>query len=79
MTQSNSPFETGAVILGAVGRVATWRRSTSNRWVPILTILVCSDTDENGYTPAESVSVSGREALLALRSAVDEALKEAAT
>ena len=32
-------------------------------------------TDENGYTPASSVNISGTEALLALRSAIDEALK----
>ncbi len=73
MTQD---FETGAVVLGAVGRVATWRRPTAIRACPMVVILVSSDTDESGYTPAESVTVLGREALLALRSAIDEALKE---
>ena len=36
-------------------------------------------TDENGYTPASSVNISGTEALRALRSAIDEALKCKAT
>lgn len=76
MTQIASSHETGAVVLGAVGRVATWRRSAQARWSPVLTVQVCSETDENGYSPAESITIVGREGLLALRFAIDEALKE---
>lgn len=78
MIQSTPNCETGAVVLGTVGKVATWRRPKGKGWLPLLTIQVCSDTDENGYTPAESVTLLGREQLLALRMAVDEALKESA-
>lgn len=75
-------FETGAVVLGYVGRVASWRRLNPEfRGVKngvdyvMLTIQSVSDTDEGVHTPAESVTLSGRDALLALRGAIDEALK----
>jgi hypothetical protein len=42
----------------------------------MLTIQSCADTDEGAHTPAASVTVSSREGLIALRSAIDEALKE---
>lgn len=75
-------FLTGAVVLGYVGNVASWRRLNpahpgvkgGTDWT-MLTIHSASATDTGAHTPAESVTVSGREALLALRSAVDEALK----
>jgi hypothetical protein len=76
-------FETGAVVLGYVGNVASWRRL--NPALPgvrggtdylMLTIHSVSSTDDGAHTPAESVTVSGRDALLALRGAIDEALRE---
>ena len=76
-------YEFGAVVLGYVGNVATWRRSNpdhpdSKRYVynQMVTIQLCSSTDEGVHIPAESVTLTGRAALLALRTAIDEALKE---
>ena len=78
MSSATSLYEVGAVVLGYVGTVASWRRpsaSNKNRW-PMLVITVCDATDEGVHTPAASVSINNREGLLALRSAIDEALKE---
>jgi hypothetical protein len=78
-------FEVGAVVLGYVGNVASWRRLSAavpdnGRYPPLLTIHTCSSTvDEGGYTPAASVTLSGRESLLALRAAIDAALNEGAS
>ena len=78
--QSNSTFEFGAVCLGAVGNTASWRRekpdlATRNRWHPMVIVQTSSDTDEGAHKPAESVTIGGVDSLLALRSAIDEALK----
>ena len=83
--QDKPMFEIGAVVLGYVGQVASWRRPNMayphgdmKRYVNYaqVVIQVSSSADDGVHTPAESVSVSGREALLALRAAVDEALKQ---
>lgn len=78
--QSNSVFEFGAECLGAVGMTAAWRRekpdvANRGRWSPMVVIQECSTMDEGAFQPAASVTVSGKGALLALRAAVDEALK----
>ena len=81
MNENN--IEMGAVCLGFAGAAATWWRMKPSedqakkgwRRQPQITVLMAECTDENGYTPASSVNVSGVEALLALRSAIDEALK----
>jgi hypothetical protein len=76
-------FEVGAVALGHVGLVASWRRPTqkataSRGYGPLLVVQSCASTDEGAHEPAQSVTVNSREGLLALRSAIDEALKEPA-
>ena len=78
--QRNSIFEFGAVCLGAVGNTASWRRekpdlATRNRWHPMVIVQTSSDTDDEAHKPAESVTIGGVDSLLALRSAIDEALK----
>ena len=78
--QSNSTFEFGAVCLGAVGNTASWRRekpdlTPRNRWHPIVIVQTSSDTDDGAHKPAESVTIGGVDSLLALRSAIDEAIK----
>lgn len=83
MSSVSSMFEVGAVSLGYVGLVASWRRpvqqATATRGYGPLLIVQCSAVMEDaGHEPAQSVSVNSREGLLALRSAIDEALKEPA-
>ncbi|OGA78801.1 hypothetical protein [Hydrogenophaga sp.] len=73
----NVYFEFGAVPLDCVGRVASWRRPRDAiKHAPMVVVMESSDTDEGTYTPASSVTVVGRDQLLALRSAIDEALKK---
>ncbi len=77
---SNSTFEFGAICLGYVGSTASWRRErpdvvSPGRWHPMVVIQTSSTTDEGAFTPAESVTVGGVDSLLALRDAIDEALK----
>lgn len=73
-------FEVGSVVLGYVGNVASWRRPASKdlvrRYNPMLTIQLCSTTDESAHTPAQSVTLADRVSLIALRDAINEALKE---
>lgn len=81
MSSATSMFEVGAVVLGYVGTVASWRRLANNKITPgadyrQLIITSCSSTDDGAHEPAASVTVNGREALLALRTAIDEALSE---
>lgn len=81
MSSASSMFEVGAVVLGYVGNVASWRRlapNTAVRGVDYRQVIVtsCSSTDEGAHEPAASVAINGREALIALRAAIDEALKE---
>ena len=78
--QSNSVFEFGAVCLGAVGNTASWRRERADvaapgRCPPMVVIQTASTSDEGAHVPAESVTVGGLDSLLALREAIDEALK----
>ena len=74
----NIPFEHGAVALGCVGKVASWRRPRENPdlFVPMVVVMESGSSDESVYTPASSVTIFGKDQLLALRSAIDEALKE---
>lgn len=79
MSSAAVQFEVGAVVLGYVGLVASWRRPATaahKHYTPMLTIQSCSSTDDGVHTPAESVTLLTREAMLALRQAIDEALKE---
>lgn len=79
MSSASSMWEVGAVVLGYVGTVASWRRPTPEhrtRYQPQLIVQSCADTDEGVHTPAASVCINSRDGLLALRAAIDEALKE---
>lgn len=70
-------FITGAKILGYVGTVVTWRRSKNSphaTHLPMIIIQV-SATEDGFYSPPQCVTVAGKEALTALREAIDEALK----
>lgn len=72
-------FDVGAEVLGYVGLVASWRRPTleyKQRYQPVLVIMAASNTDEGAHTPAESITITDRDALIALRKAIDEALKD---
>lgn len=69
-------FETGARVLGSYGLIASWRRRTDGRWEPSVCIVSSADTDEGVHTPAQSVSISSRAGLLALRDVIDEALRQ---
>jgi hypothetical protein len=78
MASETPMFEVGAEVLGYVGIVATWRRSApnvANRHMPMLTIQQAASTDEGVHEPAQSITLQGAEKLLALRAAIDEALK----
>lgn len=79
MSSASSNFEVGSVVLGYVGLVASWRRPTEDyrgRYLPQLIVQSCASTDDGVHEPAQSVCIASREGLLALRSAIDEALKE---
>lgn len=72
-------FDVGAEVLGYVGMVASWRRPVydyKQRYQPMLVIMAASNTDDGAHTPAESITIADRDALIALRKAIDEALKE---
>jgi hypothetical protein len=84
MSSASSMFEVGAACLGYIGLVATWRRSAPpahatiapSRVAPQLIIQSCATTDDGAYEPAQSITIGSKEGLLALRAAIDEALKE---
>ena len=75
-----NPFETGAVCLRHPGLVASWWRTSADtepRWrrQPQINIFEAAVVDENVYVPAASLTIDGKEALLALRAVIDEALR----
>lgn len=83
MSSASSLFEVGAVGLGYVGLVASWRRPTqqisaSRGYGAQLIVQACACTDDGAHEPAQSVTINSREGMLALRAAIDEALKEPA-
>ena len=83
MSSATPMFEVGAVVLGYVGTVASWRRLAPKQAARsvdyrMLVITTCGSTDEGVHEPAASVSINSREGLIALRAAIDEALKEPA-
>lgn len=84
MSSASTMFEVGAEVLGYVGLVASWRRLAPNQSTKgvnyaLLTIHQCADTDDGAHTPAASVTINSRAGLLALRAAIDEALKQPTT
>ena len=81
MSSATSLYEVGAVVLGYVGCTASWRRSAPGQErmgieVQMLCITQAASTDEGVHEPAQSITISHRAALLALRSAIGEALKD---
>lgn len=69
-------FDVGARVLGHYGLMASWRRSLVQKWQPTVCITAAAGTDEGVHEPAQSVTISGREGLLALREVIDEALRD---
>lgn len=80
MSSASTMWEVGAVVLGYVGTVASWRRPkdglAKHNHGPMLTIQTCASTDEGVHEPAASITISSKEGLLALRDAIDEALRD---
>lgn len=76
---STAGFQTGSVVLAGYGMVSIWRRPDAGnpRWLPLVHIMQASSMDEGAYSPAQDIAINGRDALIALRSAIDEALGEA--
>lgn len=71
-------WQVGAVVLGYAGVVASWRRpadAAGLKYGPLLILQTCAETDDGAHAPAASISINNREGLLALRDAIDEALK----
>jgi hypothetical protein len=81
MSSSSFTREEGAVSLGGLGNVASWRRPSKpvfdqGRGPDRAVCLVGAGGFEDGiFVPASSFYVCGTTALKALRAAVDEALK----
>lgn len=76
--QSNNYYEFDAVCLGTYGITAAWRRhkkDAERRYGPTLTITQGSTTDDGVFSPACDITIATKEGLLALRNAIDEALK----
>jgi hypothetical protein len=77
--QTNDVFEFDATCLGVCGLTATWRRTRPDiekgRWEPLLVIKAASATDEGAFIPASDISITSVQGMLALRAAIDEALK----
>lgn len=78
MSSANSMWEVGAVVLGHIGAVASWRRSAagSGHKLSMLVIQTSEQTRDGVHQPTASVIINSRIGLLALRGAIDEALKE---
>lgn len=77
---SKREFETGAACLKYPGLVASWWRTSADtdprcRRQPQINIFEAAASDENVYIPATSLTINGKEALLALRAVIDEALR----
>lgn len=74
----NVLYEHGAVPLDCIGKVASWRRPIlkSSGQYPMVVVMQSSTCDEGIFVPAADVTVYGKVQLIALRLAIDEALKE---
>ncbi len=78
---SNNLFIVGAKALAFHGLIASWRRpnpadSRAPHWEPSFIIQSAASTDEGIHEPAQTVTLNSRASLLALREAIDEALRE---
>lgn len=71
-------IERGAEILGYVGVVASWQRYTPDakqRYQPYVILQSMGGMGDSGFEPAQTISIHNKEALLALKKVVEEALK----
>jgi hypothetical protein len=78
--QINDFFEYDATCLGAYGLTASWRRHKAEvpkgkRYAPDLLITAAPTVEDGVYLPAQGISITTIEGLLALKSAIEEALK----
>lgn len=81
MSSATPLYEVGAVVLGYVGFTASWRRYAPGHEKKhvqgqMLCINQVASSEEGVHEPAQSITITSREAMLALRSAIDEALKD---
>lgn len=72
----DNPKNCGAVPLGGIEKVASWQRAESRGHIPFLVVHERCTMEDGGYYPASSITLFGRDQLLALRGAIDEALKD---
>lgn len=72
----NNPKNCGAVPLGCIDKIASWQRAERKGHLPLLVIHERATVEESGHCPAASITLFGRDQLLALRGAIDEALKD---
>lgn len=77
---TNGVIEFGAAPLAGTGAVASWQRCVKDvplrtRKQPALQLVSCATAEDSVYVPAASFAISGVDALLALRAAIDEALQ----
>ena len=73
-----SNIERGAEILGYVGVVASWQRYTQDvkpRYQPYVVLQSIGGMGDAGFEPAQSITIQNKEALIALKKVVEEALK----
>ena len=81
MSSASPTYEVGAVVLGYTGIVASWRRYAPGQHLrgvdgQMLCISQVASTDDGVHEPAQSITLHSRVGLLALRQAIDEALKQ---
>ena len=71
-----NPYQYGAVPLAGIEKVASWQRAEFRGQTPLVVIHERHTMEDGGYYPASSITLFGRDQLLALRGAIDEALKD---
>lgn len=80
MSQTIGAWEMGSACLGGYGNVVSWRRnkeaaSKNYAYYPLVCIQQCADASDGVFAPAASVTIAGKDALVELRNAINEALK----
>lgn len=71
------PYQYGATPLCGIEKVATWQRpTTTGTSLPLVVIHERCSMEDGGYYPPSSITIFGRDQLLALRGVIDEALKD---
>lgn len=73
-----STVEHGAEVVGYSGVVASWQRWVQDakpRYQPYVVVQSMGGMGEAGFEPAQAITIQSKEALLALKKVVEEALK----